>query len=78
VFGLDVTKPRLHAGEQVRFGTVGTAQLGGVPPEGGEALRVKVDTGVDLVVGRGANDGPAWQHCQLRCMRILRGMRSQA
>ena len=55
VVGLEFAEPRLHTGQQVRFVAMGTTEWSDVTRQGGEALHVQINAGVDLVSGCWAN-----------------------
>ena len=55
VVGLEFAEPRLHTGKQVRLVAMGTTESSDVTRQGGEALPVQINAGVDLVSGCWAN-----------------------
>jgi hypothetical protein len=55
VVGLEFTQPCLNAGKQVRFVAMRAPEWGDVTRQGGEALHIQINAGVDLVSGCGAN-----------------------
>jgi hypothetical protein len=55
VVGLEFAEPRLHTGKQVRLVAMGTTEWSYVTRQGGEALPVQINAGVDLVSGCWAN-----------------------
>ena len=55
VVGLEFTQPCLNAGKQVGLLAMGTPEWSDVMWQGGEALHVQINAGVDLVSGCWAN-----------------------
>jgi hypothetical protein len=62
VVGLEFAEPRLHTGKQVRLVAMGTTERSDVTRQGGEALRVQINAGVDLVSGCWANKSQRRHH----------------
>ena len=56
VVGLEFTQPCLNAGKQVGLLAMGTPEWSDVMWQGGEALHVQINAGVDLVSGCWANE----------------------
>jgi hypothetical protein len=67
VFRLEFAQPSLNARKKVRISAMGTIEWGDVTRQGGEALRVQIKAGVNLVSGCWANKFQ-WRHYKPSCL----------